>query len=146
MEYLSTLLLPLRPISFTFCVSKLFERIILSHLLFFLESNSILFPRPAGFNPGWSTRDRILYLFLSISDGFNKPRPSSRTILSTIDFSKGLGSIWHPTLFHKLISAGLPPCFACWTLSFLSDKSACVVYQDQVAPLCPSECSARICF
>ena len=34
-----------RPISLTFCVSKLFERIILSRLLFFVESNSILSPR-----------------------------------------------------------------------------------------------------
>ena len=41
-----------RPISLTSCVSKLFERIILSRLLFFLESNSILSPRQAGFCPG----------------------------------------------------------------------------------------------
>ena len=34
-----------QPISLTFCISKLFERIILSRLLFFLESNSILSPR-----------------------------------------------------------------------------------------------------
>ena len=34
-----------RSISLTFCISKLFERIILSRLLFFLESNSILSPR-----------------------------------------------------------------------------------------------------
>ena len=76
-----------RPISLTSCVSKLFERIILSRLLFFLESNSILSPRQAGFRPGRSTLDQILYLSQSISDGFNKPRPGSRTILSTIDFS-----------------------------------------------------------
>ena len=38
-----------RPISLTSCVSKLFEHIILSRLLFFLESNSILSPRQAGF-------------------------------------------------------------------------------------------------
>ena len=37
-----------RPISLNSCVSKLFERIILSRLLFFLESNSILFSRQAG--------------------------------------------------------------------------------------------------
>ena len=37
-----------RPISLTSCVSKLFGRIILSSLLFFLESNSILSPRQAG--------------------------------------------------------------------------------------------------
>ena len=79
-----------RPISLTSCVSKLFERIILSRLLFFLESNSILSSRQACFRPRRSTLDQILYLSQSISDGFNKPRAGSRTILSTIDFSKAL--------------------------------------------------------
>ena len=120
-----------RPISLTSCVSKLFELIILSRLLFFLESNSILFPRQAGFRPGRSTLDQILYLSQSISNGFNKPRTSSRTILSTIDFSKDFDSVWHPALFHKLISAGLPPCFARWTQSFLYDRHASVVFQNQ---------------
>ena len=119
-----------RPISLTSCVSKLFERNILSRFLLFLESNSILSPRQAGFRPGRSTLDHILYLSQSISDGFNKPRPGSRTILSTIDFSKAFDSVWHPALFHKLISAGLPPCFARWTQSFLSDRRACVVFQN----------------
>ena len=119
-----------RHISLTCFVSKLFERIILSRLLFFLESNSILSPRQAGFCPGRSTLDQILYLSQSISDGFNKPRPGSRTILFTIDFSKAFDSVWHPALFHKLISAGLPPCFGRWTQSFLSDRRACVVFQN----------------
>ena len=119
-----------RPISLTFCVLKLYKRIILSRLLFFLESNSILSPRQAGFRPERSTLDQILFLSQSISDGFNKPRPGSRTILSTIDFSKAYDSVWHPALFHKLISAGLPPCFARWTQSFLSDRHVCVVYQN----------------
>ena len=119
-----------RSISLTSCVSKLFERIILSRLLFFLESNSILSPRQAGFRPGRSTLDQILYLSKSISDGFNKPRPGSRTILSTIDFSKAFDSVWHPALFHKLISAGLRPCFARWIQFFLSDRRACVVFQN----------------
>ena len=57
--------------------------------------------------------------FQLISDEFNKPRPGSRTILSIIDFSKTFDSVWHPALFHKLISAGLSPCFVRWTQSFL---------------------------
>ena len=119
-----------RPISLTSCVSKLFERIILSRLLFFLESNSILSPRLAGFRPGRSTLDQILFLSQAISDGFNKPRPGSRTILSTIDFYKAFDFVWHPALFHNPISAGLPPCIARWTQSFLCDRRACVVYQN----------------
>ena len=107
-----------RSISLISWVSKLFERITLSHLLFFLESNSILSPRQSGFRPGRSTLDQILFLSQSILDGFNKPRPGSRTILATIDFSKAFDSVWHPALFHKLISTGLPFCFGL-NLSFL---------------------------
>ena len=110
----------LRSISLIFCVSKLFERIILSRLLFFLESNCILSPRQAGFRPGPSTLDQILFLSQCILNEFNKPRPDSRTILSTIGFSKAFDSVW----------AGLPPCFVRWTQSFLSDRRACEVYQN----------------
>ena len=119
-----------RPISLTSCISKLFERIILSRLLFFLESNFILSSLQAGFCLRRSTLDEILYFSQSISDGFNKPRSNSRTILSSIDFFKAFDSVWHPALFHKLISAGLPSCFACWTQFLLSDRCASVVYQN----------------
>ena len=47
-----------QPISPTSCISKLFEYIILSCLLFFLESNSILSPCQAGFHPGRFTLDQ----------------------------------------------------------------------------------------
>ena len=97
-----------RPISLTSCVSKLFEGVILSRLLFFLESNSIVSSCQASFCPGRSTLDQILFLSQSISDGFNKPRPGSQAILSTIDFSKAFDSVWHLALYHKLILAGLP--------------------------------------
>ena len=104
-----------RPISLTSCVSKLFERIILSRLLFFLESDFIFSPRQAGFRPGWSTLDQTLFLAQSISDGFNKPRPGSQTIFSTIDFSKTFDCVasrsfpqthfgWPPSLLCSLDS------------------------------------------
>ena len=51
-----------RPIFLTSCVSKLYECIILSRLLFFLESNFILSPLQAGFRHGRSTLDQILFL------------------------------------------------------------------------------------
>ena len=55
------------------------------------------------------------------SERVNKPRPGSRTILSSIDFSKAFDSVWHAALFYKVILTGLPPCFARWTQSFLCD-------------------------
>ena len=109
---------------------KAFSTHILSRLLFFLESNSVFFFCQAGFGPGRPTLDQILFLAQSISDGFNNSRPGSQTILATIDFFKAFDSVWHLILFHKLILAGLPPCFACWTQSFPSDRRACVVFQN----------------
>ena len=82
----------LRPIFLIFCILKHFERIILSRLLF-LESNSILSPRQAGFHSRRPTLDQILYFSQSISDGLNKPRPGSQTILFTIDLSKAFDSV-----------------------------------------------------
>ena len=70
------------------------------------------------------------FIFLSpFRMGLNKPKPGSRTILTTISFSKAFDSVWHFTLFHEF-KAGLPPCFAHWTQSYLSDSRACVVYQN----------------
>ena len=74
--------------------------------------------------------DQILYLSLSILDGFNEPKPGSRTILTTFAFSGIFDSVWHLALFQKLISAGFPPCFARWIRSFFSDGRACVVFQN----------------
>ena len=139
------------PASFQFisltCILKLFERIILSRLLFCAESNCIPSPCLVGFHPGWSPSDQILFLSQSILDGFNKPRPGSGMILSTIDFSKTFDSVWHPAFFHKLILAGLPPRFARWTQSFLSDRRASVVFQNHKSRsfrVSTSKCSTRI--
>ena len=119
-----------RPISLTSCIFKLFERIIPSRLIFFLESNSFLSPRQVGFRPGRSTVDSIQFLSPFNLDGFNKPKPGSRRIVATIYFSTPFYSVWHPALFHKLISAGLSPCFARWTQFFLFDRCACLVFQN----------------
>ena len=114
-----------RPISLTSCISKLFERLILSRLTFHLESNHLLSTCQAGFRPGRSSLDQILTLSQSIwDDGFQKKKPSDRTILASVDFSKAFDSTWHSALFHKLLSLKLPLCFVLWVSSFLSDRRA----------------------
>ena len=111
-----------RPISFTSCISKFFERLILSRLTFHLESNHLLSTCQAGFRPGRSPLDQILSQ--SIWDGFQKKKTPDRTILASVDFSKAFDSVWHCALFHKLLSLKLPPCFVLWMRSFLSDRRA----------------------
>ena len=59
----------------------------------------------------------------------NPEQTLGRSCLLSIS-PKLFDSVWHPALFHKLIWAGLPPCFARWTQSFLSDRRAWVVYKN----------------
>ena len=75
-----------RPISLISYASKLFERIILSRLLFFLESNSILSARQVGFRPKRFTFDQNLSFFQSISDGINKLSRFNRNFLILFQF------------------------------------------------------------
>ena len=113
-----------RPIPLTSCISKLFERLILSRLTFHLESNHLLSTCQAGFRRGRLPLDQILTLSQSIWDGFQKKKPPDRTILASVDFSKAFDSVWHSAMFHKLLSIKLPPRFVLWVRSFLSDRRA----------------------
>ena len=65
----------------------------------------------------------------------NPAHVCSQTIFSNIDFSKAFDSIWHPSLFHKLILAGLSFCFAHWTnLSFLIGSLAWFIKITRIVP------------
>ena len=130
-----------RPIYLTSCVSKLFERIILSRLLFFLESNSILSPRQAGFRPGRSTLDQILYLSQSISNGFNKPRPGS-----LLSISLKLLTLFGIPLFstNSFRLASLLALLVGLNLSFLTGAVVQFFKITKAALSSPSRCSARI--
>ena len=123
------------PISLTSCVSKLLEHIILTRLLFFLESNSILSPCQASFYPGWSTLDQILCLSQSILDGFNKPRQGSRMIFSTIDFSKAFASGILPFSKNLLQLASLLALLVGLNLSFLTGAFVWLIKITKVIPL-----------
>ena len=110
------------PTSHTFCISMLFERIILLYFVFsfFLDSNFIL-----SHCPGGSALNRLPLItcgscHTTFRMGLVNTELCSWTILATIDFSKASDVFWHPALFHKLISAGFPVFH-----SLLSDKRPC---------------------
>ena len=111
-----------RPISLTSCTSKLFERMVLGRLTYFLEQQDILSPMQAGFRPGRSTVDQVLLLSQSIADSFHQSNPGARTVLATVDFAKAFNSVWHSALLSKLLPLDLPLCFVEWIRSYLSDR------------------------
>ena len=60
-----------RPISLTFCTSKLFKRMVLGRLTYFLEQQGTLSPMRAGFRLGRSIVDQVL--LLSVNRRFLPP-------------------------------------------------------------------------
>ena len=111
-----------RTIALTSCTFKLFERMILGRLTYFLEQQDILSPVQAGFRPGRSTVDQVLLLSQSIADSFHQSNPGARTVLATVDFAKAFNSVWHSAFLSKLLSLDLPLCFVEWIRSYLSDR------------------------
>ena len=110
-----------RPISLISCTFKLFKRMVLRRLIYFLEQQGTLSPVRAGFRPGRSTVDQV-FLSQSIADSFHQSKPGARTVLATVDFAKAFDSVWHSALLSKLLSLDLPLCFVEWIRSYLSDR------------------------
>ena len=109
-----------RPISLTSCTSKLFERMLLGRLTYFLKQQGIISPVLAGFRRGRLTVDQVLLLSQSIADSFHQSKLGARTVLATVDFAKAFDSVWHPALLSELLSLGLPLCFVEWIRFYLS--------------------------
>ena len=82
-----------RPISLTSCMGKIMEKIICQRLTFFLESNHLLNNNQCGFRNQRCTEDQLITLSQTISDGFHK-KPTERTLLTLLDFSKAYDKVW----------------------------------------------------
>ena len=80
-----------RPICLTFCVAKVANRFY--HLA---ESCGWLYDAQGGFRRLRETEDQVLRLTQSISDGF-QAKPTLRTILALLDFSKAYDRVWKKT-------------------------------------------------
>ena len=111
-----------RPISLTSCTSKLFKRMVLGRLTYFLEQQGTFSPVQAGFRSGRSTVDQVFLLSQSIADSFHQSKPGAHTVLTTVDFAKAFDSVWHSDLLSKLLSLDLPLCFVEWIQFYLSDR------------------------
>ena len=113
-----------RPISLTSCISKLFERLILSRLTFHLKSN-ISFPlaRPAFVLVGRPLTKFVLCLNQS---GTASKRKSPQTVrfwhlLTSSRLSTRSGIL---LCFTNSSRSNFPPCFVLWVRSLLSDRRA----------------------
>jgi ribonuclease HI len=114
-----------RPISLTSCLGKLLERMVANRLQHLAESKGLWTEDQAGFRGQRSAEDQILRITQSVSDGL-QARPSRRTVLALLDFSKAYDTVWRADLMDCLLRAGIPVHYVRWLQGFLTGRRAWV--------------------
>jgi len=114
-----------RPISLTSCLMKTLERMVVNRLYYMAETRGWLTSAQAGFRKQRSCEDQILRLTQGVSDSFQRGK---RTLMVLIDYSKAYDRVWQEELMLGMLEKGVPIQFMRWIRSFLSVRTAQVLY------------------
>ena len=105
-----------RPISITSVCCKTLERIIVSHLNEYLDTNLIISEKQFGFRRGKSTIDQLILTYDEITKFYDEGYVVD---LGLLDFEKVFDVVNHETLLDKLFEIGILPPVLFWIKDFL---------------------------
>ncbi len=112
-----------RPISLTTTICKIFEKMIVARLTWYLEKNNLLNANQAGFRKNCSTCDPIVRLQheakLAVDSG-------NITVAVMIDFSKAFDLLWIDGLLLKMLKLNITGNMYNWIKNFLSRRKCMV--------------------
>lgn len=119
-----------RPISMLTNFSKIFEKIIKSRLISYLENNNLLSKNQYGFRPGLSTENALYnatqFIYDSLDNGL-------KTIAVFIDLAKAFDTIQHDTLLQILPNFGVNNNSLLWFKSYISNRKQMVKLNDVIS-------------
>ena len=123
-----------RPISILSVLSKVFEKVVLSQLLNYIEKSAVYNPTQSGFRKRHSTAT----LPLKFKNGArNVLNQNEITISVLIDYSKAFGTINYKTLLEKLVSWNFSNRTIKITMSYVTNRHQYVQIDNQTSPKCP---------
>ena len=93
-----------RPIALTSCLCKTMERMINTHLVWYLESNNIITKYQCGFRKARSTTDQLINLETTIRDAFLK---GEHVVSVFFDLEKAYDTTWKYGILKDLHEIGL---------------------------------------
>ena len=108
-----------RPISLLDTFSKIYEKLMHTRILDFLQQNNSLYESQYGFRPGRSCEHALLNAQNSILDSLNKRQIS---LLLLLDFSKAFDMVEHSILLKKLEHYGIRGLALNWLKSYLINR------------------------
>lgn len=113
-----------RPVSLTSHLIKVFERVLRSKIVEFIESNKFLSPEQHGFRSGKSCLTQLLNHFELILEILAS---GANADVLYLDFAKAFDKVDHKLLLEKIKSIGITGKVYDWIKSFLSDRKQYVM-------------------
>ena len=108
-----------RPIALTSCVSKIYERMINTRLMWVLESKNLLSNRQFGFRKNRSTLDPLMILTREIQNAF---AIQSQTVAVFFDLEKAYDTTWRAGILIQLVDWGIVGNMFYCLQDFLSER------------------------
>ena len=113
-----------RPISLTCICCKLFEHVMVSHIMGHLERHDALYRFQHGFRSQLSCESQLTEFY---HDLVSNAHDGSQTDVLVMDFSKAFDKVGHQRLLEKITRYGITGPTHRWVGQFLSDRSQAVV-------------------
>ena len=119
-----------RPISLLPLFNKIFEKLMYSRLIGFLNKNKVLYTHQFGFQKNKSTSLAILDVCIKLVESIEKGE-FSRCIF--LDFAKAFDTVNHNILINKLEHYGIRGIPLDWFHSYLNERSQCVLVAGELS-------------
>ena len=116
-----------RPISMLPFFSKIFEKIMASHIMDFLDTNNILYDKQFGFRKSHSTSHAIITLVDKVFRALDTGKFIVRVFL---DLKKAFDTVDHTILLKKLHAYGIRDNHLDWFKSYLHNRTQYVTYNN----------------
>jgi len=117
----------LRPISLLSVVGKLMDKIVAARVTTRGEKEEWFLPWQGGFRSGRGVCDQLVAFTHRVAEAWSKRRVC---VTAFLDASKAYDRVHRPSVLAKLIRLGLKGRALRWIADFLSDRFACVRYDD----------------
>lgn len=119
-----------RPISLLPCLSKVFEKCLLPHILAIERSKHTIPDHQMGFRKKHSTTHQLVRTTEHLVKAWNGKKA---TFMVTLDIEAAFDRVPHNYLLYKLAQWRYPPWFLNFTQSYFSQRTFCVKVHDAVS-------------
>lgn len=123
-----------RPISLSFTICKVMERIIVNQIQSFLHSNNLITSAQYGFRKGSST---IIQLIKCHSELVETQNNGKATDVIYLDLAKAFDSVSHSKLILKLQAYEISNDLLKWFENFLSNRTQTVFVDSVISDFLP---------